>query len=350
MMKLLIMMLPARFKYKSLGNMPENEAAEMVFKYSRFFDVPVSEETVYLITHITEGSPFYLSSVLRSEYPDKDLTTVDGLTGTMEFETLDDRGTIKTTWLEYVKTAFSKVNDRNAKRIVLHLCKHNDQELTRKQLLDELELEMSDKELEEKLEALVKADIINQGASNFRYRAVDDNIFDKVFRGVYQDEIEHFDPGQIKKEYRNSFEELNKKYLSLQGKYHSQSGHFAEYLILEQLKYRAYKKNDYFKSITRNLPVDFNFCEYSRVWRYDASPEYGREFNVDVFARSADPGEYSIIGEVKSRESKKFSKAEVATFERKFAEVKELENIERAVGFIFSRCGFTKEAEAYCRK
>ncbi len=38
--------------------------AEMVFKYSRFFDVPVSEETVYLITHITEGSPLkekYLS-------------------------------------------------------------------------------------------------------------------------------------------------------------------------------------------------------------------------------------------------------------------------------------------------
>jgi hypothetical protein len=28
----------------------------------------------------------------------------------------------------------------------------------------------------------------------------------------------------------------------------------------------------------------------------------------------------------------------------------ELENIERAVGFIFSRCGFTKEAEDYCKE
>jgi hypothetical protein len=41
---------------------------------------------------------------------------------------------------------------------------------------------------------------------------------------------------------------------------------------------------------------------------------------------------------------------EVLEFEKKFAEVKKLENIERAQGFIFSRSGFTKEAEEYCRE
>ena len=30
--------------------------------------------------------------------------------------------------------------------------------------------------------------------------------------------------------------------------------------------------------------------------------------------------------------------------------MKKLENIERAVGFIFSRCGFTKDAEDYCKE
>jgi hypothetical protein len=45
-----------------------------------------------------------------------------------------------------------------------------------------------------------------------------------------------------------------------------------------------------------------------------------------------------FIGEVKSREVKKF------------AEVKKLENIDRAVGFIFSRGGFTKDAEDYCQE
>jgi hypothetical protein len=37
-------------------------------------------------------------------------------------------------------------------------------------------------------------------------------------------------------------------------------------------------------------------------------------------------------------------------FERKLETVKKLENIERAVGFIFSSSGFTGEAEAYCRE
>jgi hypothetical protein len=350
LMNQLKMMLPARFKYKSLKNMPEDEAVEMVFKYSRFFDVPVTEETAYLIAHLSEGSPFYISSIMRSEYEDKDLTTVNGLTPTLEFETLDDHGTIKSTWMEYVKTAFRKVNDRNAKRIVLHLCKHKGQQVTRKDLLEKLNLDMPDEELEEKLDALVKADIIQQGQSNFDYQGVQDNVFDKVFRGVYQKEIEGFEEGEIKKEYRTAFEELKKQYYSLLGKFNCQKGYFAEYLILDQLKYRARKKNELLKSITRYLPKDFDFCDYSRVWRYDHSPEYARGFSVDIFARAENPGDYSIIGEVKSRELKKFSKDEVFEFERKFEEVKKIEDIKRAQGFIFSRCGFTGEAEDYCKE
>jgi hypothetical protein len=212
LMNLLKMMLPARFKYKSLKNMPGDEAVEMVFKYSGFFEVPVTEEIAYLIAGLSEGSPFYISSIMRSEYEDKDLTSVDGLTRTLEFETLNNQGTIKATWMEYVKTAFSKVNERNAKRIVLHLFKYKGRELTRKEILDQLNLDMPDEELEKKMEALVRADIINQGQTNYDYRCVQDNIFDKVFRGVYQKEIEHFEVGEIKKEYGKAFEKLKKQY------------------------------------------------------------------------------------------------------------------------------------------
>ncbi len=51
-------MLPNRFKYEYLENMPEDEAVEMVYKFSRFFEVPITEETAYLIYGISEGSPF----------------------------------------------------------------------------------------------------------------------------------------------------------------------------------------------------------------------------------------------------------------------------------------------------
>jgi hypothetical protein len=343
-------MLPTRFRYEYLENMPEDEAVEMVYKYSRFFDVPITEQTAYLMFKQAEGSPFYTSSIIRSRYRDKDLTTVNGLTDTLEFETLDRRGNIKATWMEYVLSAFKKVNGKNAKKIVLYLCQHRDREVTRGELLEKLSLDIDDSELEEKLEALVKGDIITQGPTHFDYRGVQDNIFDKVFRGVYEKEIREFDMRVIRKEYSEELEKLKKQYDSLLGKFNYQKGYFAEYLILERLRLQSRKNNELLKSITRYLPDDFDFCDYSRVWRYDSSPEYRKRFSVDIFARAENPGAYSIIGEVKSREVKKFSKEEVMEFEKKFAGVKKLEIIDRVVGFIFSRSGFTKEAENYCKE
>ncbi|MCP4149975.1 MAG: hypothetical protein GY757_19670, partial [bacterium] len=82
-------------------------------------------------------------------------------------------------------------------------------------------LDMTDAQLEKILIALVKADIISQGTSNFHYRGVSDNIFDKVFRGVYEAEIRGFDVRTIKKEYAEELEKQKKKYDRLKSK----SGH-----------------------------------------------------------------------------------------------------------------------------
>jgi hypothetical protein len=343
-------MLPARFRYKYLKNMPENEASELLYKYSLFFQVPVTEETAYMLVGLTEGSPFYISAVIRSDCPGKDLTTIDGLTRTLEFETLDDQGLIKSSWMEYMAKAFPKINDQHAKNIVLHLSKHRDREWTRDELRGALNLEMPNGDLAKRLNALVKADIINKGSSYYCYRGVNDNIFDKVFRGVYQEEIRKFGAKVIRKEYSEELKEEKKRYKRLQGKYNYQKGYFAEYLILDQLRLHARENNELLKSITRYLPGDFEFCDYLRVWRYDSSPEYARGLSVDIFARCRSAGDYSIIGEVKSRDVKKFSKDEVMEFEKKFAEVKKLENIDIAVGFIFSRSGFTMDAENYCKE
>jgi hypothetical protein len=350
LMKELSSMLPSRFKNKFLKNMPEDEASELLYKYSRFFDVPVTEETAFSLVCITEGNPFYISAVIRSDYPDKDLTSIDDLTGTLEFETLDDQGLIKTSWMEYMAKAFPKINDRNAKNIVLHLSKHRDREWTRDELREALNLEMPDQDLEKKLKALVKADIINKGRSYYSYRGVNDNIFDKVFRGVYDEEIQKFDARVIRNEYNQELKKEKRRYRRLLGKFNYQKGYHAEFLILNRLLYNAVDNNELLKSVTRYLPDDFDFRAYARVWKYHSSPEYAKVFTVDIFARSLDLHDYSVIGEVKNREVKKFSLDEIKEFELKFAEIKKRENLDRVVGFIFSRAGFTKEAEAYCRE
>jgi hypothetical protein len=212
-------MLPNRFRYEFLENMPENEAVEMIYKFSNFFDAPVTEQTAYLMFKQTEGSPFYISSLIRSRFPGKDLTTMKGLIDTLEFETLDRRGNIKLTWMEYVLSTFKKVNGKNAKKIVLYLCQNRDREVTRAELLKKLNLGL--------------------GASNFRYRGINDDIFDKVFRGVYGEEIQGFDVRMIREEYSEELEKLEKQYNRLLGKFNCQKGYLAEYLILDQLKLHA---------------------------------------------------------------------------------------------------------------
>lgn len=79
----------------------------------------------------------------------------------------------------------------------------------------------------------------SQGSSNFRYCGVNHTIFDKVFRGVYEEEIHQFDISVIKEEYNQEFKKLKKQYASLLGKHSRQKGLFAEYLIQDPLRVHA---------------------------------------------------------------------------------------------------------------
>ncbi len=341
-----VLKMPGRFRIGFLENMPEDEAAEMVYRYSLSEEIPVTGETAHLIAQVCGGSPFYISELMRSYCPDKDLTTPEGVLRTMEFETLDRRGSIKGTWMEYILHAFSTVNEKHAKNIVLYLCRNRDREVTRAEIMKALNLNMTDSELERKLRALVSADIIEQGQTNFDYRGVGDNIFDKVFRGVYQKEIEGFDPKEITNEYKALAEKLLADYRRVSGEQSYYKGMFAEFMIIRHLVYHAYKNNQYYQSLMHNLPADFRFSEFESVWSYKSSPIHKRDIQIDVFAR-AKPGEYAMIGEVKNREKEKFSLREAEEFREKALILTELEKVEKAVLFVFSKCGFTKDALQY---
>ncbi|MCP4353092.1 MAG: hypothetical protein GY795_47175 [Desulfobacterales bacterium] len=333
-------MLPGRFQFHYLENLPEQEAIEMILKYSHLENIPVTRETVPLMAGLTEGNPFYISSLFRSRYPKKNFTTEKGLLETLEFETLSKGGWIKGTWMEYVLYAMQETNGDNAKRIVLYLCKHREREVTRTELLEKLNLGMSDSELEDKLEILLGADIIEQGVSNLYYQGVPDNIFDKVFRGVYAAEIETFSPKDITKEYYALSQKLKKNNKRLRGEYSRYKGAFAEFVIIQHLRHDVLKNSKQFRSAVHNLPDDFDFTEYKTVWSYNSPPLHEPEFQIDIFAR-AEKSEYSLIWEVKNRKAK-FSKKEAEVFVKKAEELMRIENIDKALLFVFSVNGFFK--------
>ncbi|MDM8549263.1 hypothetical protein QUF72_04260 [Desulfobacterales bacterium HSG2] len=342
-------MLPGRFQLHYLESLPGDEAVEMILRYSHLESIPVAEEIVPLMAGLTEGNPFYITSLFRSKYPEKNFTSEEGLLGTLEFETLRDEGTIRGIWKEYMGYAMDKSNSRNAKNIVLYLCKHREREVTREELRKKLNLGISDSELEKKLRITVRADIIEQGSTNFDYRGVRDNIFDKVFRGVYQKEINGFDPREITNEYKALYESLKRENRKLMGEYSQYRGKFAEYLIIDKLRKHAFTDNRVFLGMADNLPDDFRFSEYETVWSYSASPIHKRDIQIDILAVAAGRNDYSLIGEVKNRKSK-FSVKEAREFVKKAGELIKLENIGKSVLFVFSVNGFYKNTLEYLEK
>ncbi|KPA08823.1 hypothetical protein MHK_010978 [Candidatus Magnetomorum sp. HK-1] len=76
------------------------------------------------------------------------------------------------TFLEYILSAIDRINDTNGKKIILYMCKHKEKMIKRDKIEQDLNLGMKNGELEKRLKAFVKSDIIEQGTSNFRYQAV----------------------------------------------------------------------------------------------------------------------------------------------------------------------------------
>jgi hypothetical protein len=339
-------MLSSRFHYAFLENMPDDEALEMVYKYAQVLNIPVAEDVAYALAQVSEGNPFYISAVFLSECSEKDLTTSDGLVRILDFETMNGQGNIRGVWMEYLSKVFYKVNERHAKRIVLYLCQHRGQEVSRQELMTALQLEMTEMELENKLDALIRSDIIEQGRSNFYYQSVQDNIFDKVFRGVYADDIKNFDPHEVTTEYRALYEHARKNYQELLGRYNQTKGIFAEFAIINQLRLHAHRQPARFLAITQNVPADFTFVPYQQVWSYKTARADRQDIAIDIFAR-AGVQEYSLIGEVKNRDTKPFTVAEAEAFVQKAQTLRTYESIGKAVLFVFSRKGFTDDTLAY---
>ena len=333
-------MLPGRFQYHYMENLPEDECVEMIFRYALIWDMPVTEEAACLAAQMTEGNPFYVSALFQSKYPDKDLTTEEGLRKTLEFETLHREGIIRGTWLEYINSAFPRVNEKYAKDIVLYLSKHRNRFVSRDELKKYLGLEMPDYELDKKMDALLRSDIIEE--NRFQYRGVQDNIFDKVFRGRYSDDIDKFVTEEAPDEYKALFEKLQGKYESLSGEHNRYKGAFAEFVISHHLSYAAHGENDLFRGMMRNLPDDFRFAEYESVRQCHSPPLHRPEFQLDILARAGDE-EYSLIWEVKHRETKKFSVGEAEEFLEKAGELIRIEGITKYVLIVFSSSGFTRE-------
>ena len=191
--------LTARFEENVLENLPEEEAKEAIRKYAEIYRTKIDDIGVDKLRNLTNGDPLYIKALFSSKRnTKKDYVQEDNIIEVYTQEITG--GQIFKTWGEYIAKIFLEVNKRNAKRLLLYLFQAGE-ERTRAQMIKDLNLDMTDSELETKLLQLIKADLISQGETNFDYKIGKDKTYELVFRRLFQKEIDYFAP-DIKKELR----------------------------------------------------------------------------------------------------------------------------------------------------
>jgi len=314
--------LTARFSEVHLENLEPEEALQAIYKYADYTNTPINKEAAEYILNLSQGDPYYISILFAGFYMgNKDFRDMNNIIDAYNFQIT--RGNIRETWLDYLFFAFDEINAIHSKRIVLYLFDANGEERTRKQILDGLKLKMTDQELEHKLKALVYADIISQGESNFRYKITRDKIYELVFRNIYQEEIDLVGK-EIKTELKKGMGKLS---------YHW--GHFVEYMFERKLYDGFNLKDVAYNGDVMQIQIE------GQVYRnYYVKLNKLRNMEIDIYAHLKNGQDIYI--EVKGGKGKTGLK-EVEKYIR-FKNSLDEQSPGKAIILIYSLAGFTQNA------
>ncbi len=114
------------------------EGMEAVYKYAAHYQMEITEDAALAVNVITQSNPYYISSLIGSEWPERDFSSIQGVVMTFASEITDRNTELYRTWQEYIRMSLKKVNDRHGKQILLILSRERDRELGRDEILAEL--------------------------------------------------------------------------------------------------------------------------------------------------------------------------------------------------------------------
>lgn len=322
--------------------MPE-EGLEAVYKYAEILNAAITNETAEQINRLCMSDPFFISCVIQSEYEEKDLTTQEGVVNTVNYEITDPSSEMSMTWGEYIELTLKKVNDRHAKQLLLHLSKHADREWTPKELKKELGLEIEENAIREKLEMMVKADVLKKGGSDIDYRGLQDGTIYLILRHRFEKEITSFAP-DLKKDFNEELENLKNERNKLQGRLNDLTGRYAEYqLFLEFRSRERFSLDRYFTGISDTTKLNVK----NVVQRYKFQRSDGKEMEIDVMAESSCGR--TVLVEVKKAQ-KKMGLPDIRCFHEKVMEFAKQFPDKIMLPAYLSVGGFTGKALDFCKQ
>ncbi len=318
------------------------EGLQAVYKYARFQNEPITNETAEQINALCMSDPFFISCVIQSEYEGKDLTTSNGVVNTVNYEITDKSSEMSMTWSEYIEQTTDKINERYAKQILLYLSKHAGRDWTARELKDELQLEVSEAEIRQKLEVMVKADVAAKGRGDIRYQGLQDGTIYLILRHRFEEEISEFRP-DLKKDFNAELERLKKDKQALQGRLNNLVGQFAEFqLFIDFRTRRRFPLSVYFEGVKDDTCLNITQVRMREKFQ---RPD-GKEMEIDVLAESSCGR--CVLVEVKKTKTK-IGVAQIRLFIEKTDAFAKWFPKKKIIPAFLSVGGFTQPAKRLCR-
>ena len=186
------------------------------------------------------------------------------------------------TWAEYIELSLKRINTRNSKHIMLHLSKHSDREWTPKELKGKLGLDIDEDRIKELLENMVKADLIARGGSDIDFRGLKDGTLNLILRHRFEKEIESYQP-DLKSDFRQELEKLEKDKKSLQGLVNHLTGKMAEYQLMTEFRSKKrFAASRYFANVADDATLNVVDVRLRTTFQ---RPD-GKAMEIDVLAES----------------------------------------------------------------
>ncbi|MCE7983143.1 MAG: hypothetical protein DYG89_18360 [Caldilinea sp. CFX5] len=316
------------------------EGLQAVYKYAEVYQEPITNQTAQQINALCMADPFFISCVIQSEFPERDLTTTEGVIETVNYEITYRKSEMMRTWEEYIPLALKRVNDTYAKSILLHLSKYADREWTPRQLKEALSLDLSEFEIHEKLIQLAESDVIEEGTSNIDFHGLQDGTLNLILRSRFEKEISNFVP-DLKQEFQQTIQQLRADKRRLQGHLNQLTGLLAEHLLAIEFRSRKrFALTDYFTGLPDNRPLTMlDVQERVTIRRADGQPD-----EIDLIAKTRE----GIVVMVEVRKRQEPTGLDAVTELRANAD-----SYARQEGVVvwpafLSLGGFTAEAKAFC--
>ncbi|OEU56317.1 MAG: hypothetical protein BA862_05485 [Desulfobulbaceae bacterium S3730MH12] len=329
-------------RYRMSPYLPEEEGLQAVYKYAEVYEEPITNQIASQINELCQSDPFFISCVIQSSYEERDLMTQEGVVNTVYYELSDRNSEMSMAWEEYIELTLKRVNDINAKSILLHLSKYPDKDWTPKELKEVLKLDLSLNEIHERLKILAKSDVIMEGISNIDYRGLQDGTLYLMLRNRFEKEINSFVP-DLKKDFHEELETLRRKNRSLQGMLNQLSGRFAEYQLANDFRTRKrFALSVYFEGVEDKS--ELNIID-SRTSVKFQRPD-GKGMEVDVSAESG-CGRVVLVEVKKTKE--KTGLRPVEDFQEKVDVYSGLYPAKKILPCFLALGGFSEEALIFCR-